>query len=473
MRRAILMACAMAVAAVLPSAATAESLVYRDAGGDISAARADGTGVARVTTDASPAGVSYSPPAVDDAGGIVMARRVPGVGTTVLVRDREGTLLRGPYVFDMPICTSISPFRIAVQPSGVFAAATYIHGTLTCTGSSSLRTRMVSTRGPTTGDVYGSYADLTEPRFLRRPEELLAGVRDDVITVWKSEDEPVLQDWMTIDGAGLWDIDSFDVHPANDLLLMEQSPEGAPDGGERRDIALVSYTGRPGPASVVSTVCTRDGLVGQSTLRARPRYSPDGSRIAWNGPAGIYVSPAPAAGAGGICTLSPSLVIPGGRDVEWARFDIPLSPTPGPGDGGPGGGAPGGGAPGGGDPAGPGGPAAPVPTRLAMGAVSKRTAAAFRSGLRVPVVVPAAGTVRVVATVPAAVARRSGIAPRARSAVVVASATRRVAAPGRVTVVLRPTARAKAHAARLRGARLTVRVTVGRAKVAKVVALTR
>lgn len=455
-RRARVAACAAAALAAVPAVASAESLVYRDAAGDIAIANPDGGQVTRITTDASPALV-YSAPGVDDVGGIVASAKPSDGPATVQVRDQDGAVVRGPFAFPMPLCASISPFRWAVRPDGVFAAGTYVRGNL-CTGSTfNVSTRLVSTRLATAGTEYGEWASVTEPRWLRHPDVRLAGRIDDTIKVWPGPEQPIFDDWVGIADDHLWDIDSFDVHPTQNLVLMEQSPEGVPAGGERRDIALASYTDPPGAASAVSTVCTRDGLVASSTTPSRPRYSPDGTRIAWTGPAGIYVSPAPA-GGGGECALSPALVIPGGRDVEWARVDV-AAPPPG--------GDPGDGAPG--PRPGAGGGTAPV--KLAVGAVSKRTRAAFRAGLRLTVDAPRAGRITVAATVPKAVARRTGIAPKARGPVRVASATRRVTAAGRLTVVLKPTARAKARAARLKGVKLAVRVTMGTAKATRVVKL--
>ena len=56
---------------------------------------------------------------------------------------------------------------------------------------------------------------------------------------------------------------------------------------------------------------------------AHPRWSPDGSMLAWEGAEGIYTSPAPTATGGGPCALAPKLVAPGGKGPDWGLADTP------------------------------------------------------------------------------------------------------------------------------------------------------
>lgn len=406
----------------------AESLVYIDATRNIATSRPDGSLARRVTTgatqEAAPKAIS-----VEDDGGIVSFLRLPGGDPFLWVHRQDGTVQRGPFLFDMPMC-SVSPVRSAVTPDGVFVAATYIRGNgCMPTGGSELQTKLVSATGPTMGDIYGYHSGLTEPRWLRHPDMRLAGLEGDVIRVWSSPDEPVLQDWLTLDDTLSWDIDSFDVHPAANRMIIEQSPQGTPDGGERRDILLLSYTGPPGPTSVPTPICTLDGLVANSELRARPRFSPDGTRIAWNGPDGIYVSPAPVAGPGGVCTVSPKLVVPGGSEVEWSRLDLNAGTGPG--------------------------------SKVQIEAIRGADRAGFRKGLTLDLDAPAAGLIKAKATVSKPVAKRLGLSRRPRGPVVVAKGSARAGSAGAVKLKLKPTKKAKRVWKKMGGVTLRVEVTQG------------
>lgn len=460
-------ATAAAVALSIATApAGAASLVYLDQDYNVATAAPDGTRAKPVTTDGS-ASSRYSPPTVDDSGGIVAWPPRFGGESFFRVVDQEGATRSGPWLFSMPLCSSVAPFRNAISSDGVFVAATYIHGNMCEPGATtSFRTKIVGARSPTLGETYPSYTDMLQPRWLRRPGIVLAGLVNDVLKVQRPADG-TLDDWIVVDGATA-DIDGFDVSPVADQVLLETSDNG---GGafadERRDLLLIAYTGPPGSMSTISTPCATDAFIANGRA-GFPRWSPDGTQIAWTGPDGIYVSPAPvpAPAAPGVtpqCALQPRLVVPGGRDVDWSRVDLStpsVPPVPGPGGGGTtppgGGGAP---AAGGGTPP-AGGGSSPRAPALAIAATPPRALSVSKlaKGVALRVRTSAAGTLSAILRVPARQVGRKG------RAIAVASASVRVKKAGRVTITLKLTAAGRRHARRLRGAAATLVIEQARAK---------
>ena len=210
--------------------------------------------------------------------------------------------------------------------------------------------------------------------------------------------------------------------------------------------------------SDVSDICELP-TVGASSS---PSFSPDGKQIAWGDTEGVKVAGAPnLVPGGGPCQLSSpvKVIAPGGSQPRFGGIDVgaivspPSSPQQPGGSGGDGGTSGGGG---------------PLSATLSGSA----TRAAFRRGLKLRVNAAAAGRVNAVATVAKSVARRvrlSGarsrtLGPRgftAAAKVVVARGSATAAAAGPVTITLKPTAKAKRRAKRMRRVTLTVKVTQG------------
>src|SRR3954454_11153299 len=127
-------------------------------------------------------------------------------------------------------------------------------------------------------------------------------------------------------------IQSFDISRTGNRVLVEMTP---PSGSPSR---LVLWQNDGPPKSLNNTgtaLCTAESFAAGD---ADPRWSPDGTKIAWEGPAGVYVSPAPVVN-GATCVLQPTLVAPGGHDPAWGVADLarptpPPPPPPLPGGGG-------------------------------------------------------------------------------------------------------------------------------------------
>ena len=308
-----------------PVAAQAASLVYLDPGNDVAVARPDG-GLAHKVTHATDAAHGYKAISVADDGGIT-AYLSQGEGTgnsSFVVLGQDGSIRSGPFLFERSgICGGLSPFWTATSPDGTFVAVAYMKGSNDCLGgSSTFSVRITNRTSPTFGtSTYPSYDYLVKPQWVRHPDQRLAGIEGNTLRVWQN-DAAHMEDWITVSG-GL-ELDGFDFHPTQTKLLLDLAEEGG-TAAKPHSLALLTYTematGAAAPTDPAPQfVCSADGYV-TNEAGGRPVWSPDGSQIAWNGPAGIYVSPAPVP-MGETCLLSPALAVPGGREVHWAPFDL-------------------------------------------------------------------------------------------------------------------------------------------------------
>jgi len=327
MRRAaallLAVACALLVA---PAAVQAASLVYIDQGRDVAVARPDGS-LAHKVTQATDPDHGYKALSVADDGGITayLSQRDDSGNSSFVVLDQSGAVRSGPFLFERyGICGGLAPFWTATSPDGTFVAVQYWKGSSNCLGGSyTPSVRLTNRNSPTIGTgTYPSYDYLTQPRWVRHPDQRLAGIDGTSLQVWQN-DAAHMENWITVTG-GL-ELDGFDFHPTQTRLLLDVA-DGSATGSKPHTLALLSYTelataGAPPTDPEPQLLCTADAYVTNDTNGARPLWSPDGSQIAWSAPEGIYVSPAPVV-SGETCLLAPRLVVPGGSDVHWAPFDL-------------------------------------------------------------------------------------------------------------------------------------------------------
>ncbi|HWK29363.1 MAG TPA: hypothetical protein VNS09_22560 [Solirubrobacter sp.] len=366
--------------------ADAAGLVYIDADHDVAVARPDGSFVKKVT-HAADAAHGYKAVSVADDGGITafLAANDDRGNSSFAVFDQGGAVRQGPFLFERSgLCGGLSPFRTATSPDGVFVAVQYWKGSNNCLGGGYTPSVRITARNtPTIGtSTYPSYDYLTQPAWIRHPDQRLAGINGSALQVWQN-DAAHMRDWITVSG-GL-ELDGFDVHPTQTKLLLDVA-DASGSGVKPHTLALLTYTelsaGGAAPTDPApQLVCAAEGYVANDTGGGRPVWSPDGSQIAWRGVDGIYVSPAPVP-SGDACVLQPKLVVPGGTEPRWAAFDVtaPAPPTdPG-----------GGGTP-------PGGGAAPPPPKPSAGpaAFTSARAAAARRAFTLSLKLPKAAKVTV------------------------------------------------------------------------------
>ncbi len=249
--------------------------------------------------------------------------------------------------------------------------------------------------------------------------------------------------WLDVSGVGL-ELRRTDMAANGKLaaLEFEQWNGGTQTTGK---IAVIATEGvDQAPTFAVDCFVPTSGVAKDVSLSA------DATRIAWKDEQGLKVAGAPTSAADPCELTSPPVVISptasqgaiGGADV--AAF-LPTSPPPtGGGGGGGGGGA---------------GPVATVPRRVTAKAL------AGAKGVPIKVKVAGAGKVKLSGTVPARVLRRRG------KPVVVATGSATARRAGTVTVRLRLTAAARKKPKRLKGARMTLRVSQGGRSATKKVTL--
>jgi hypothetical protein len=327
---------ALCVLTAVPAAGQAASLVYLDQGNDVAVATPDG-GLARKVTHATDSAHGYKAISVADDGGITayLSQGDGSGNSSFVVLGQDGAIRSGPFLFERSgICGGLSPFATATSPDGTFVAVAYQKGSNNCIGgSSTFSVRLTNRDSPTFGtSTYPSYDYLLKPGWVRHPDPRLAGIEGNVLKVWQN-DAAHMQDWITVSGL---ELEGFDFHPTQTKLLLDLAEEGGGTAAKPHSLALLTYTemavGAAAPTDPAPQfVCSADAYL-TNVGGGRPVWSPDGSQIAWNGPAGIYVSPAPVP-MGETCLLSPRLAVPGGREVHWASFDVtapPVVPAPPP-----------------------------------------------------------------------------------------------------------------------------------------------
>ncbi len=246
--------------------------------------------------------------------------------------------------------------------------------------------------------------------------------------------------WLDVSGAGL-DLRRTDIAANGKLaaLEFEQWTGGTQTTGK---IAVIATQGvDQDPTFAVDCFVPASGVAKDVSLSA------DATRIAWKDEQGLKVAGAPTTAADPCALSSPPVVISptasqgaiGGADVS--AF-LPTSPPPTDGRR-----------------RLPTGPVATVPKRVTAKAL------AGAKGVPIKVKVAGAGKVKLSGTVPARVLRRKG------KPVVVATGSATATRAGTVTVRLRLTAAARKKPKRLKGARMTLRVSQGGRSATKRVTL--
>jgi hypothetical protein len=211
------------------------------------------------------------------------------------------------------------------------------------------------------------------------------------------------------------------------------------DGGGQTigKIAVLAIQGVDQPPAVPAAV---DCFLPASGLAKDVSLSPDATRIAWTDGQGLKVAGTPASVADPCVLSSPPVVISPGTSSQGAIGGANVAaflpaPTPGPQ------------APGGPSPTGGAKPLASVPRKVTTKAL------ASAKGVPIKVKVARAGKIKISGTVPAKILRRKG------KPVVIATGSATAKRAGTVTVRVRLTAAARKKPKRLKGAKMTLRVS--------------
>jgi WD40 repeat protein len=420
---------ALCALAVLPAAASADSLVFvKDA--NVWLAHADGSGAYQVTTDGT-ADAPYRVPVQSDDGTIVASHhdeivRMRQNGTVINTIDPEPLVNSVGHAVDGP------PVNLAVSPDGSRIAYSLVG--YECPPGADCMTRAVTAFTAadklTPASQYG-VLHRRNPSFVSSTRALVFGGYAGQVNVTDLGDATETH-WFD-------DYDVYGQADATDLGDGELSRQGnrlalIRSYGDDTHLIWYAVSGNAAtekPPAVPAPLCktgSEAGLYG-------PTWSPDGSHLAFGASDGVYVTAIGADCAAG----APALAIPGASQPDWGPADI----APGKRDEGKGPEGPG---------VQPGAPAIAVKARKAK-KVAKR-------GL--PVRVTCATACSVKATLKVKKVRG-----------VVARATGSAAAGGTVTLTLKPKRQAvRRKLARMHGAKATVKVVVdGGAPVTRKVTL--
>jgi hypothetical protein len=424
-RRAAL-AAGLALAA-LPATASADSIVFiKDA--NVWLAKGDGTGLHQVTRDGT-GQQPYRVPVQSDDGTIVTSH------LDEIVRMRQngdviGTLDPEPLVNSVGHPVDGPPVNLAVSPDGSRIAYSLVG--YECPVGADCMTRSVTAF--TAADTLTPAAQWgalhrRNPSFVTNTRTLVFGGYAGQVNVHDLGD-PVETHWFD-------DYDVYGQADATDLGDGELNRQGTRLAAIRSYGAgahLIWYgvggdAASAKPPAVPAPLCktgAQDGLAG-------PTWAPDGERLAFAAPDGVWVARATADCA----AASPALLLAGASQPDWGPADVNPGPRTTPGRV---------------DPPGHD----PVPGRATLTVKRARAKAIARKGLALTVACPAACTIKAELLVAKATARKLRLG-RGRAA---GTATRRLAAAGSAALAVKPAKRLRKRFSRLKAAKLTVRVTV-------------
>ena len=446
-RLAIAVIATLVVIAAAPGAAGAASIAYID-GGEVWLSSLDGTQKVRLATPVVNAGgetEKWLAVAASDSGRIVAARNVPGKiarFSWFKVWEPNGTsTVEGPLNAPSGWAVYVYPLGFDVTADGTHMVYGYSNSGFCCPISFAQGTyvRPVTNSSLDPINVSGEeHPTLFGNRMIAHTGGTV-NVQGTSAPPYGTDFTP----WIDVSGTGL-DLRRTDVAANGQLaaLELEQWNGGTQEIGK---IAVLAIQGVDQPPTFPAAV---DCFMPTAGVATDTSLSPDATRIAWTDDGGLKVAGAPTTAADPCALTSPPVVISptasqgaiGGADV--AAF-LPTS----------------GGPPSGGPPSGGGGspskaPVATVPRKVTVKALARA------AGLSIKVKVARAGKVKIVGSVPAKVLTSS-------RSIVVATGSATAKRAGTVTVKVRLTRAARKKRSRLKGARMTLRVTQGRLSTTK------
>jgi hypothetical protein len=431
---------AILVLLTMAPAAGAASIAYVD-GGEVWLSSLDGTQKVRLAPQVvNPAGETekWLAVAASDSGRIIAARNVPGRNsgfTWFKVWEPNGTsTVEGPLNAPSGWAIQVYPLGFDVTADGNHMVYGYSNSGFCCPISFERGTYV---RPVTSSSLNPIKVDSEHPTLFGSRMIAHSG---GIVDVQGKSAPPYGTDftpWIDVSGSGL-DLRRTDVAANGRLaaLELEQWSGGSQTIGK---IGVVATEGVDQPPTfAVDCFLPTSGVAKEASL------SLDATRIAWTDDQGLKVAGTPTTAADPCALTSPPVVISptasqgaiGGADV--AAF-LPASAQP----------------------PGPGGPPStagqqPTPGLAPVATMPRRVTAkalAGAKGLPIRVRVARAGKVKLSGTVPARILSRKG------RPVVVATGSAAAKRAGIVTVRLRLTAAARKKPNRLKGARMTLRVS--------------
>jgi hypothetical protein len=431
------------VLALTPTAASAASIAYVD-NGEVWLSSLDGTQKVRLAThvvNSEGKTEKWLDVAASDGGRIVAARNEPGKISRFSwfkVWEPNGTsAVEGPLNAPAGWSTYVYPLGFDITADGKHMVYGFSNSSSCCpiTFAQGYYAR------PVTNSVLDpiTISGEEDPTLFGNRVIAHAGATIDVQAAAAAPYGSDFMPWLDTSGTGL-ELRRTDIAANGQLaaLELEQWNGGSQTIGK---IAVLSIQGVDQTPTFPAAV---DCFVPATGVATEVSLSADATRVAWTDGQGLRVAGTPTTSADPCALSSPPVVIsPTGRHGAIGGANVSAFLPK----------APGGGSP-------PGQPPGSPTTRRTRPVVTvprKVTAKALagRKGVAIKVRVARAGKVKISATVPAAVVART------RKPVVVATGSALARRAGTVTVRLRLTAAARKKPRRLKGARMTLRVSHG------------
>ena len=439
-RLAIAVTMALVAIAAAPGAAGAASIAYVD-GGEVWLSSLDGAQKVRLAThvvNGSGETEKWLAVAASDGGRIVAARNFPGRNsgfTWFKVWEPNGTsTVEGPLNSPSGFAIKTYPLGFDVTADGNHMVYGYSNSGFCCPINYSQGTYV---RPVTNSSLDPINVDIEHPTLVG---SRMIGHSGKTVYVQDAPAAPYGNDFTPFTN---WEATPYDVRrtdiAANGQLTateLEQWDGGSQSIGKIAAVAAQGINQSPIFPAAVDCFVPTAGVATDASL------SMDATRIAWTDDQGLKVAGAPT-GTGTECVLSspPVVISPtasaqgaiGGADVAAFLPTAGQPPTGGP------------------------------PSRALLAIVPRRVtvkALARAKGVPIKVRVARKGKVKVSGSVPAKVLRSS-------RSIVVAKGSTTAKRAGTVTVRLRLTNAARKKRSRLKGARMTLRVTQGRLSTTK------
>ena len=311
--------CLIAAVAALAPAASAENVVYVAGDGNVWISSPDGRTRHQVTDNAT-ADSKYRSPSEQNDGTVVAIRKGDSSTGFAWFFDPETGAAKSNWL--LPRSGSGLPFSPytggEIAPAGGMMVYDFFHAEGAFGGYASWpEVAFVAGPGLTDPCTINCHDDYLQPRWI--PGTSFAGMVDDHFQgIWVQNGQSV-QAWVGING---YDTNSFDVS-GQGRTLMELSDQGSTQDPQPAHLVLLQNNGTP-PNSTPTILCSIASL---ANVGMNPKWSPDGSMIAWEGQDGVYTSPAPQPsgppGLGTVCNIDPHLIAPGAHDPDWGPRNVP------------------------------------------------------------------------------------------------------------------------------------------------------
>ena len=310
-----LIACGLPLAAA--GTAAADSIVFiQDQ--NLWVAEPDGTGARAITADGAQS--PYWSPSQSDGGTIAVAHR-----ERVELWNRDGTKLAEldpPALTDSvshPVDGAVAD--VAISPDGqtiAFAYAKYSCPVAAdCTGRSTLG--YMPTSGTKPAGEYGGGTGIGEPSWVTSSRTLAFGGYNHQVNTHDlgpgTTDVHWFDDWQISGQENATDLGDGELNAQGTKLVAVR---GYGDGTH-----IVWYATNGAPPAHPTSVCNTGKLAGLHG----PTFAPDGDRMAWGEPDGVWTIASTTTEEARCADVQPKLTLPGGSEPDWGPAD-PGAPKP-------------------------------------------------------------------------------------------------------------------------------------------------